>query len=266
MNAQNRYVFLVPLLISIVSMFVFSIAVLYSWMGEAEGVGGTFCEIGNGIIKQPANTISNIGFIIVGLLIGWKQSKGVYQSKSNILTNSAFVSGFFATLGVLLGPGSMAMHATTTRVGGFLDMLSMYLMASFVFSFAISRLFRWKGVGFFLAFIFALSIQLYVHTLPYQVPFVGFIGSFGFGVTLIVSTVIELFTVFFRNIQIDIRYGLGSVFVLCLAFFIWNMSLTDGPWCDPSSLIQGHGAWHLLCAFSVYLLYRFYVSEDEKSL
>lgn len=266
MTSPQRNVFIIPLLISIVSMIIFVLAVLYSWMGVPEGVGGSFCEIGDGIIKQPANTVSNVGFIAVGLLIGWKQSKGHYHHHSNILTKSPFVSGFFATLGVLLGPGSMAMHATTTRVGGFLDMLSMYMMAAFVFSFAVSRLFRWQGIGFFLSFLFAFSVQLYVHTLPYDVPFVGFIGSFGFGVTLIVSTFIELFTYFFRNIKIDIRYGLASVLVLCLAFFIWNMSLTDGPWCDPSSLIQGHGAWHLLCAFAVYLLYKFYVSEQQEVL
>lgn len=266
MNAQHRLVFLVPLVVAIVSMIVFSLAVLYSWMGEAEGVGSTFCEIGYGIIKQPVNTISNVGFIIVGLLIGWLQSKGKYASKSNILTQSAFVSGFFATLGVLLGPGSMALHATTTRVGGFLDMLSMYLMASFIFSFAVSRLFRFNGVGFFFSFVFALIVQLYVHTLPGPVPFVGSTGSFGFGVTLIVSTAIELFSYFVKKVQIDLKFGLASVFVICTAFFIWTMSLTDGPWCDPSSWIQGHGVWHLLCAFSVYLLYRFYVSEDEKTL
>lgn len=265
MKTENPKVFWIPFMISIVSMLTFIIAVLYNWMGEPKGVGGVFCEIGAGIIKQPANTYSNLGFVFVGWLIGWQQSKRKYHVNNNILTQSDFVSGFFASLCVLLGPGSMAMHATTTHIGGFLDMLSMYLMASFIFSFAISRAFSWKAVGFVLAFLTALLIQLYVHTLPYQVPFVGFIGSFCFGVVLIVSMVIELISFLIRKVQIELRFGIASILVLCLAFFIWNMSLTGGPWCDPDSWVQGHGAWHLLCSLSIYLVYRFYASEDQKS-
>jgi hypothetical protein len=60
----------------------------------------------------------------------------------------------------------------------------------------------------------------------------------------------------------DIKYGIASILVMFIATFIWKMSLTDGPWCDPSSLIQGHGFWHLLNATSIYFLYRFYVSEN----
>ncbi len=44
-----------------------------------------------------------------------------------------------------------------------------------------------------------------------------------------------------------------------LAFVIWN--LAQGPWCDPTSWLQGHAAWHLLCAVAAYLLFRLYASE-----
>jgi hypothetical protein len=57
----------------------------------------------------------------------------------------------------------------------------------------------------------------------------------------------------------DLRWGAGAVALMALAFAIWN--LAQGPWCDPTSWLQGHAAWHLLCAAAAYLLFRFYASE-----
>jgi hypothetical protein len=53
--------------------------------------------------------------------------------------------------------------------------------------------------------------------------------------------------------------GVASVGLLLLAFAIWN--LAQGPWCDPTSWLQGHAAWHLLGALAAYLLFRLYASE-----
>lgn len=260
---SRKNIFWIPLGIAIVSLTVFTLAVIFHWMGPAEGVGGGFCEAGyDGLIKQPVNTFSNIGFIIVGLSIAWSQAKGSYSQNNNLITRTNFFAIFYASLSILLGPGSMAMHATTTRVGGFLDMMSMYLIASFIFSYAVARLFKWKSIGFTTMFLLALSSQLYAHTLPYEVPFVGFIGSFAFGVFLILTVIIEIFSYAIRRVKINLFYGIASILAMCLAFFIWNLSLSDSPWCDPSSLIQGHGIWHILNAVSIYFLYRFYVSEN----
>jgi hypothetical protein len=50
---------------------------------------------------------------------------------------------------------------------------------------------------------------------------------------------------------------------LLSAFVIWNVSRV---WlCDPSSLIQGHAVWHVLCAVSAYFLCRHYASEQATS-
>jgi len=36
--------------------------------------------------------------------------------------------------------------------------------------------------------------------------------------------------------------------ILVAGLGIWFISRTGGAWCDPESLIQGHGVWHLLAA------------------
>src|SRR4051812_16606050 len=113
----NKLVFIVPITVAIISMIVFLLAVYYSWMGPSGKVASEFCEASRpGLIKQPANTWSNISFIIAGILIGWQLMRGAYSQNNNSLTRKPFYAIFYASLVVLLGPGSMAMHATTSRI------------------------------------------------------------------------------------------------------------------------------------------------------
>lgn len=260
---SRKNIFWIPLIIAIVSLSVFALAVVFHWMGEAVGIGSGFCEAGHdGLIKQPINTISNIGFVIVGLIIAWSQAKGSYAQNKNLFTSGKFFAIFFASLAVLIGPGSMAMHATSTIVGGFFDLLSMYLIASFIFAYALSRFFQWKSIGFTIMFLIAMSIQLYSFTLSYEMPFVGPVGRLSFGLFLILTAIIELYSYFTRRIEKNLIFGLLTILVMVIASFIWDISKTGQPWCDPNSLIQGHGFWHLLTALAIYFLYRFYVSEQ----
>ena len=263
MQPYRRILFYFPLSIAFVSVAILYVAIVSGWMGPPTGVVDMFFEVSDGLILQPVNTYSNIGFIIAGLTIGWSQAHGNYSFNINALTNGRFLSGFYATLAVLLGPGSMAMHATMTEIGGFLDMMSMYLIASLIFSYAFIRFFNLKNLGFVITFSSSLVFLLYINTLKeVEVPFVGFIGSFFFGLFLIVSAILELLHHFIKKTNIDVRFGFASIFVMGLAVCIWKKSHTGDVWCDPHSIIQGHGAWHLLCAFAVYLLYRYYVSEN----
>jgi len=266
MQPDRRIIFYLPLTIALVTVSVLYLAIVLEWMGASTGRGAMFCEFSDGLIKQPVNTYSNIGFVLAGLFIGWSQAHARFSNNYNALTNRRFVSAFYATLAVLIGPGSMAMHATMTDVGGFLDMLSMYLIASFIFSYALTRFFNIKNIGFVITFSLSLIILLYVNSLEdVVVPFVGFIGSLFFGIFLVAAAIIELLHHFIKKSNVDIKFGIATILVMGAAVFVWKISHTDGIWCSPDSLLQGHGLWHLLCALAVYLLYRFYVSEHIES-
>ncbi|MCO5248156.1 MAG: ceramidase [Chitinophagales bacterium] len=263
MRTRRPVIFIVPSIVALLSLGLLGVSVWYHWMGESSGVGSIFCEVSDGIIKQPVNTYSNIGFIVVGLLIAWTQYRGVNIHNNNLLTQGSFFATFFATLSVLLGPGSMAMHATETHTGGFLDMLSMYLIASFIFTSALIRWLRLGNLAYLFGFSFTLGIQLYVHWLPYNdLPIVGFIGSLFFALFLILAFIIEIIAYQTSKKTIALRYGIFAILSMILAFSIWQMSLTGRPWCVPDSFWQGHGAWHLLCALALFFMYLFYASED----
>ncbi len=240
-------------------------ALTQGWFGE-RGNGHMFCEtLRTGLIMQPANTWSNVGFIVAGLIIGWESMKNLYKHNHNPFTRSLFYPTFFATIAVLLGPGSMAMHATTSHIGGFFDMLSMYLIASFMSMYALTRLLRWRQpLWAFMFFMLALVVSLVVHLLPNYYVF-GLIESiiFTFGFFTFSATFIELYLIFGRKGTINYRWAFGFILAFLLAFGVWIPSLTGGPWCNPDSLVQGHGIWHLLNAVSVYCMFRYYASENE---
>ena len=263
-QAQRNIVFYIPLVAAIASMSVLFAALLGGWLGPAGANSDVFCETFRpGLIKQPVNTWSNLAFILVGLLVGWQQSRGYYSEYANSFTRTLFYPTFFATLAVLLGPGSMAMHASTAHIGGFFDMLSMYLIASFMLSYGLERLLHWQPRHFFICFAIALAICIVVHFSPITHVFGIESILLIFATYIVLASTIEVYFVLIKKTGADWRMVLIFIGAFLLAFFIWNMSLTGNAWCDPDSIWQGHGAWHILNAVSVYFIYRYYVSEGR---
>ncbi len=265
MPTPNRsIVFYVPLIAAIASMALLFVALLWQWFGPAGANSDVFCETFKpGLIKQPVNTWSNLSFIMVGLFIGWQQSRGKYNHNHNPFTKTLFYPTFFATLVVLLGPGSMAMHASTAHVGGFFDMLSMYLIASFMLSYGLERQLHWQPRHFSICFALALAVCIGVHFNPvthlYGIESILLI----FATYIVIASAIELYFVLIKKTGADWRMVFAFIGTFLLAFFIWNMSLTGNAWCDPDSIWQGHGAWHILNAVSLYYIYRYYLSEHK---
>lgn len=261
MQAQKS-VFTITLLAAIAMLALFFLALFNGWLGPSTGVGGNFCEESrNSLIKQPANTWSNIGFVLFGLLMAWQISKGFFNRLPNRFTQSTFTATFFSCLVVFLGPGSMAMHATETEMGGELDMLSMYLIASFAASYAMQRFFNWRNSRFTVSFVLIILLCELAGRYHGPVPVVGYAGSLAFAFFIGVCITFELLNTYQRQLVLEKKFGFASLGLLLLAFTVWNFSLDGGSFCNPKSLIQGHAIWHLLDSAAAYFLFRFYVSE-----
>ena len=52
--------------------------------------------------------------------------------------------------------------------------------------------------------------------------------------------------------------GLASFFV---AYAIWLTGTDTHPWCNPDSMIQAHGIWHLLTALATWCFFKFFRTE-----
>lgn len=242
-----------------VSCGLLALAIWRDWLGADVGRGANFCEAAQDwVVRQPANTFSNVGFVAAGLLIAWHA--GIPGNVGTSLSARRHLATALACLVVLLGPGSAAMHATQSAVGGHLDMLSMYLVASFAAAYATMR---WLGGGpglFAAAFVGGVAFCELVGVWGGAVPVVMSSGNAVFALLLVVATTLEVLIMRRGAARSRRTYAYASLASILIAFVIWNAA--KARLCDPHSLVQGHAIWHLLCAVAAYLLYRYYASEE----
>jgi len=234
-----------------VSCGLLAAAVARGWLGPDVGRGATFCEAArHQAVRQPANTFSNAGFVAAGLLIA--AHRGTRPIKTPM-----------ACLVVLLGPASAAMHATQSAAGGWLDMLSMYLIAGFAAAYAVMR-HRHGGAGLFAGtFVTAVALCELAGLWTRPIPVVMYAGNAAFGLLLVAAVVIEVLIMRRGETTAPRGYAYASVATMLTAFAIWNVTKT---WlCNPNSYIQGHAVWHLLDAVAAYLLYLYYAGETNRT-
>ena len=244
--------------VAVLGVALLWLALARGWLGADVGRGATFCEAARDqLVRQPANTVSNAGFVVAGLLIAWHLARP--RPVDAVLGRS--VGTAYAVLVVLLGPGSAAMHASQSVLGGHLDTTSMYLLASFAASYALSRLRDLSGPGFAALFVVLLVACELVGSWSRPLPVVMFAGNLVFGLLLLAAVTIEVVLAGRADRHIDAGWGLGGLAAMVVAFVIWNGAKEGTPFCDPDSLLQGHAVWHLLGAVAAYCLFRLYASE-----
>jgi len=243
-----------------VSLALVLAAARWGWLGPDVGRGSSFCEAPRGgWVVQPANTWSNLGFVLAGLAVAWYAGDRLRLG----LTLGAHpgLATAYAVLVVLLGPGSMAMHATQSEVGGHLDLLSMFFVSGFALGYAAMRVWRRGPVFLAVAFPLLVAVGMAVYLAGGPVPVVNHAGNAAFSVMLVLAIALEVVLWRRSEVRQDTRFGLAAVGTLVVASTVWRFGRDGHPWCDPTSVLQWHGLWHVLCAVAAYLLFRHYAAE-----
>lgn len=196
-------------------------------------------------IRQPANTWSNLGFLIVGFWI----LRIARKEGNRHLRGVGYIS-------IVTGLGSAVFHATETLWGVFFDYYGMYLGASYMLSVNVRRWRGWERKSilwlFWGSFAFSMLVML---SHPQQMR------SFYLAQALLAGCIECI--LFSSTIQ-SIRYRyLGAFYLVFLpAFALWLLD-EQKIWCNPDiHWINGHAVWHLLSAVGLYFLYRFYAQFD----
>lgn len=232
------------------------LAVAQGWLGTDVGRGAEFCESARAAtVRQPVNALSNLGFILAGLAIAWRVGRP--PAPGEVLTRPFGTA--YACVVVLLGPASAAMHATQSELGGRLDLLSMYLVASFAASYAAARTVRRGPVFFAQVFLLLVAACQLLATYVGEVPVVLHAGNLAFGSLLLLALVLEARLRRRGLTRADLRPIVAALLVMAVAFVIWTAG--QHGWCDPGSWLQAHAIWHLLGAVAAYLLFCFWASE-----
>ncbi len=106
-------------------------------------------------LRQPINTISDLGFVVssvwIALLMGIDRRRRAARGRADdrgprsLMVGSTPVTWTYVLVVALMGPGSMALHASMKAWGGFLDAMTVLLWAALGFCWTASRFARAWG-------------------------------------------------------------------------------------------------------------------------
>lgn len=145
-----------PLRIATGALVVFAVAFvtagLLGWgppaaNEQAIGAVSRWCErVAPGLLREPANTLGNLGFVLVGLAMFRTLARDEVEGRAG---RSPFhgnqpVALLYAAASLFLGPGSMVMHGSHTFFGAWLDNVSMvaYILVPWLVN--VAALARWS--------------------------------------------------------------------------------------------------------------------------
>ena len=179
---QPFYISLVLSGLFVVTFFVLS-ALGYIQSIESQGIIGDasrWCErVSGGLFREPVNTLSNLGFMVVGIYIFYTITTDTNTSANNYFVGLTGISILYASAAIFLGPGSMLMHGTNSGWGGWADNLSMIMYILIPWLYNIFRMSNWT-VRRFLEIYFSIVVIYAV---------MRWISGWGLGINL------ELFSV-----------------------------------------------------------------------
>ena len=188
-----------------------------------------------GWLQQPANTWSNIGYLIAALLI--------LRSPQKTIEKTFF---FWTTFALFLG--STFFHMSGTNIGKLLDVGAMLVLSMGICTLALQRYLHWDkrktltfyGIGLSLSLLFLAIFD---------------IANIPFSLQIIVGAVLEYKMIREKRGKLEGKILSLSIGIELLAAVFLLLDITRS-WCDPENhFINGHAVWHLLSAAAIYTLF-----------
>ncbi|SMB83578.1 hypothetical protein SAMN00120144_0739 [Hymenobacter roseosalivarius DSM 11622] len=202
-----------------------------------------FCEESLcGWVRQPGNTVSNLGFLVVAYLI-FRHAK---KHNARHLLPLAYIS-------IATGLGSAFFHASETWVGGIADFSTIYLGSAFMFAMNVRRLTKWGKPAivvvywlFFLGFFGLLFWERDLARTSYALQ------------SVLCCIVLEAILFFRQDYRPPYRWFWAFWGSFLLGYGLWLLDVKHIV-CDPANhWVSGHALWHWLDALALYCVYRFY--------
>jgi len=195
-------------------------------------------------ITAPANTWSNLAYIVLGVVM-WRQARR-WKNRSLAI---------FGPASIIVGVASFAYHASYTFFLQFFDFVGMFIFCFLLIVLNGRRLGQLGERDLVPAFIGGVGVcsalvpVLFYFDIPIQLT-----------VMALTAVILLQESWLSRRAAEPAHYPLffGAMALLAAAVTFSALDLTR-TWCDPGNhWLQGHALWHLLTACALYILFLFY--------
>jgi hypothetical protein len=205
-------------------------------------VGGSDCEhIGQGLLAQPANTLSSLAYVLAGVLL--------LGRAATARPGARMAPAVYAMTVIGVGVGSAAFHGPMPAWGRFGHDLSIAAVLAFVIGYDVA-LARGAtanaGVAMFVAITGVCGVVLAVS--PDAANALDALLVAGAVVAEIGASRSAV-----GRATADRRLWILIVGVVAIGALLNALGRTDAPLCEPDSPVQLHALWHVLTAFVLWL-------------
>jgi hypothetical protein len=205
-------------------------------------VGGSDCEhIGQGLLAQPANTLSSLAYLVAGALLLWRALGGRPYAR--------LASAVYAATVIGVGVGSAAFHGPMPAWGRFVHDLSIAAILAVIIGYDIA-LARGapvrEGLAVFGVLLGACAVVLAVWA----------DASNALDAVLVVAAVVSEVAAARSSTgrkRVSSWLWVVGAGVLTIGALLNALGRTTAPLCDPDSAVQLHAVWHVLTAFVLWL-------------
>lgn len=184
-------------------------------------------------INEPANTWSNLGFLLVGAVVVKKISN--------------YVVSLFGWIVIVMGLLSALYHATNNGLTQHFDFFGMSFMMSYLLAFGTCRwLKKPKSLFTYYWFFMALNLMTLILLGILKIPIQMLMA-----LNVLPILFIESVLFFRRDKTLKMRYFILSFLILIIAQVCAQLDLKR-IYCNPENLFfHGHVLWHILCAVAM---------------
>lgn len=196
-------------------------------------------------ITNPANTWSNLGYLISSGLVIYFSFKRNENWKLKIFGPIIFIMGIM----------SMIYHLSNFYLSQVLDFVGMFLFTGWVIGINLIRIQKLQSKKFLLFILIkTILLTLVVHFM-YQI-------GLKFQILIIGATIGIIWTEYLaqKKNKTSLIWFFTSLFLLFIAIIFSFVDL-NRIWCDPTShgwFSQGHALWHWFSGLAMYCIYLHY--------